>query len=344
MKKLFNKIFHSDNMAVNIIVRFILMFLVWFRSFTFNLELYLLEDHYAYVLYKNPMYEYEYLMFSATAFFFPFLFLWLFDAIWIQQNIRPLRIHAYEYKEQKKRLVIRYIIELIIPLIPFLVVGPIVYAYMPDTPMGKSFMVIQWLPIVMTGGFVSGIVWSVIGVLFLPVAFFIIPFYVFPPAFKFLRIAFAELKYIFLHAKYIDYTKFAQEGIRFSFESNTPYSSKIKKIFKDFNGYFENNYIDGSLSKKVMLYVVPGGTGNMPRQMGIYMTTESVFAVCECDFARYRHDMDEDIILEEMLIALTETFEKIESKYPEFDAKEKIRMLLKCADAFYPKDSGLKRL
>ncbi|MBQ8164356.1 MAG: hypothetical protein IJZ94_00875 [Clostridia bacterium] len=344
MRTFLDKIFHSDKLAVSIIVRFVLMFLMWFRSFTFNLELYWLDEHYAYELYVNPMYEYEHLMFSSVAFFFPFLFLWLFDAIWIQQNIKSLKVHPYEYKEQRNRLVTRHIIELIIPLIPFLVLCPIVYACMPDTPFGKSFMVLQWLPIVMTGWFVSGIVWSVLGVILLAVVFFIVPFYVFPPVVNLVKKAFAELKYNALHALYIDYTKFASEGICFSFESNTPYSRKIKKIFKDFNGYFEKKYIDGYLTKKVMCYIVPKESGNLPRQKGVYMTTESVFAVLECDFAKNKHDLDEDIILEEILRSLADIFKQIEIKFPEFNAQEQTEMLFKCADAFYPKDSGLKRI
>lgn len=343
MKKLFEKIFHSDNIAVNCIVRFVLLFFLWFHNYSVNMELYVL-DYYSYKLAIYPMFETAYLADTTTFFFFPLLFFWLFDAIWIQQNIRPLKLHAYEYKEQKRRLVIRYIIELIIPLIPFLVACPIFYSYMPDTPMGKSAMVIQWWFIVMTGEFVSGIVLSVLGVILLAVVFFIVPFYVLPPVFKVVRIIFAELKYALLHAKYIYHAKFAPDGIRFSFESNTIYSSKIKKIFKDFNEYFEQNYIDGSLNKKIMCYIYSNASDNLPKKVGVYMTTESVFAVAECDFAKYKNDFDEDIILEEILIALSETFEKIELKYPEFNAKEKTEMLYRCADAFYPKDSGLKRL
>ena len=119
---------------------------------------------------------------------------------------------------------------------------------------------------------------------------------------------------------------------------------EIKKIFKDFNGYYENNYIDGVLNKKIDFYIVPDKTVNASRKIGINITNNSVFAVVECKFARYIKEFDIDVILEEILISLTETFKEIESKYPEFDTKEQTGMLFRCADAFYPKESGLKRL
>lgn len=322
MKKFFGKLFHSDNLAVSCIKRFLVLFCVWLWNVWSLYSLYTYPPMYVYTKLK---YEAESLAIHTIFFFMVFISICLADAFWV--------------KESGKRNVWKYIAKQIIPMIPFLVVCPVLYNVYPDKNLCNIFLAVQWLQVIITDSLVWGSVLTAGIVIFICVLFFVVPFFVVPKLSTAMNRFLENIRFGFLKNKYLKRNRINDCPIKLFFESDCDLSAHLESVCCVFNETlctYDKNTDDDV--KKIGIYFTETET----EMIGI--GKKGIFAVVNVSINDNPEFYDVNLLADKCIDSIIKIVHDTSVENRLENTEDIINGVLKTADAFYPKDSGLKRV
>lgn len=324
MKKLINKIFHSDNLAISCIKRFIVLFCVWIWNVWSLYSLYTYPPMHVYTKLK---YEAESLAIHTIFFFTVFLSICMVDAFWV--------------KESKERNISKYIVRQIIPMIPFLVICPVLYNIYPDKNLSNIFLAVQWLQVIITDSLLWGSILTAGIVVLIVILFFVVPFLLLPRISASVKRLYEKIRFCRLKKRYTKSKKIKSYPVRLFAEIDGELSVCLQNICDIFNESVQScfeEYDCGSDDAKMGIFFTEAGTDS------IEYGTNGVFAVVRVGAEKIENVYDTSLIADKCVNSIVAIIKDSSSKLGLESADCLIEHILKTADAFYPKDSGLKRL
>lgn len=325
MKKLFNKILHSDNLVISCTKRFFVLLCVWLWNVGALYSLYTYPPRYIYTKLK---YEAESLAVHTIFFFVVFSAICMVDAFWV--------------KESKDRNIMRYIAKLIIPMVPFLIVCPILYTVYPDKNLCNIFLAIQWLPVILTDSLLWGSVATAGIVVLLAIVFFVIPFLLLPKVSAIIGTISEKIRFKFLKNKYIKRNRINAYPVKLFTEDGGKLSAHLESVCGIFNeaihAYFASRDCCTYDAKKIGIYFTETEFDN------VYVGKKGIFAVVNISIKDNPNLYDVNLLADKCIDSITNIIDKTLQETKLSNSKDIVECVLKTADAFYPKESGLKRL
>lgn len=325
MKKLFDRIFHSDNLAISCIKRFFVLLCVWLWNVGALYSLYTYPPMYIYTKLK---YEAESLAVHTVFFFIAFSAICMVDAFWV--------------KESRDKNILRYIAKLIIPMLPFLIICPVLYVVYPDKNLCNIFLAIQWLPVIVTDSVLWGSIITGGVVVVLAIIFFVIPFYLLPKISAVIGKIAEKNRFRYLKNKYLNRKKINANILELFAEDDGDLSVHLESVCVTYNEDLKKYFADSNVCrdgvKKVGIYFTE------KRANSIEVGVAGVFAVVNVRSGEDENKYDVNLLADKCVCEITDILRKILTDAQIEDTEKIIEHLLKTADAFYPKNSGLKRL
>ena len=324
MKKFFEKIFHSDNIAVSCIKRFFVLLCVWLWNVGALYSLYTYPPMHVYTKLK---YEAESLAVHTIFFFIVFSSICMVDAFWV--------------KESNERNISKYIAKQIIPMLPFLIVCPILYAFYPDKNLSNIFLAVQWLQVIITDSLLWGSILTVLIVVLIVILFFVVPFLLLPRISASVKRLYEKIRFRRLKKRYTKSKKINAYPVKLFAEIDGELSVCLQNICDVFNksvqSYFEE-YGRSSASHKMGIFFTEAGPDS------IEYGTNGAFAVVRVGDEKVENVYDTSLIADKCVNSIIDIIKADSLKLGLDSPEDLIEHILKTADAFYPKDSGLKRL
>lgn len=349
-------ILHSDNLFIGCIGRFVLYLLAWgvqayttiisyywpHRSETKPIE-WILQT-------MTPEEEIVSLNLSAGVFLFILLAFWISDVAWIYKKMDHIPFEEYKRNAKRNKNVFRYIVLMVCPMLPFLMLFPILYLRCPDQPWRNVLLTLHWPAITAGAGLLQSVLLSTACFLLLAVFLFVVPFFTIPSVCTAVRRISIRINRSWLRFLYGKMPSLTPAGIVFHSEycnRLNHLSAVMNEAFAKMTAFDKYN-LDSPADWHICIYLTSGRVEALHAVFKSYEKTarrsiRSAFVPVCCRINGSDLETQDSILIEEGLKTFLSALKVIEKQYADFDAAGISAFLLKTADLHYPKHSGLKR-